>query len=225
MNRILFYISPGSDEEYSSIITLAADLVEAATYSGHKASHEMLLGIVAPIRACVEIALATLGRGEARTVEQGIREASPVRIFPFVTAGDGDAGAWREALEYLRSAGAIEGQTDDNPARDSLRQFRSANDALSSARQLTLWEGIVVLGANVDVRLIAAGRDTGGVGQPPPVIRPIDLEFAREEAKAYVVPETDKLRETDLMREVRLRASAEALRFARLVDQLRLDPE
>src|SRR5689334_10186508 len=167
MNRILLYVNPGSDEDYARSVTFAADLVEAATYAPEETPRQdVVLGIVAPARCCIEVGLSMLGRGDARTVEQGRRNQSPVRLFPFMVESDErDAETLRGGLNYLLAIGAVEGDGRSLDAQP-FEPFRDANAALATARESGRWEGVVVLGDEVNATIALRDGFTGRDSRP-----------------------------------------------------------
>jgi len=87
--KILFVIAP-DDSEREAATQLVADLVEALTYRA--APQEWQFLVLADLRDCLEIGLATLGRSASRTVEGGERVRSPLLLLP-VGGEDFDNGA------------------------------------------------------------------------------------------------------------------------------------
>lgn len=84
MSSILLYV-PTEGEDGLRRLQLAADFVEALTFrlEGGGNLSPRRIGIVAEPSVCLEIALSMLGRGEARTVEGGERQVSPLVLFPY----------------------------------------------------------------------------------------------------------------------------------------------
>lgn len=156
MNAILLYLDSDKSER-QEMVQLAADLVEALTFQ-----HENLLqqhqsiGVVAEPSVCLEIGLSMLGRGEARTVEGGERQKSPLMMFPFVADSEesktelGLMGGFNDrhdeygTLDDLAKFGAIE---QDEESRGKEWHFQSANEVLARVLQKRTWGNIVIFGS------------------------------------------------------------------------------
>nr|UXE45867.1 hypothetical protein Hi04_10k_c5380_00019 [uncultured bacterium] len=111
---VLMVIDP-ADERRASAVRLGSDLLEALT--GYRRSPRAARYVVlADPNDCLDIGLATLGSGDAHTVEGGERQPSPLTVIPvqardedalslMYRSDDDDSGG---SLHDLVSAGAVE---------------------------------------------------------------------------------------------------------------------
>lgn len=156
MNATLLYLDPDNSER-QEMVQLAADLVEALTFQ-HKnlAVQHQSIGVVAEPSICLEIALSMLGRGEARTVEGGKRQKSPLMIFPFVADSEeaktelGLMGGFNNrhdeygTLDDLAKFGAIE---QDEESRGHEWHSQNATEVLARVLQQRSWANILIFGS------------------------------------------------------------------------------
>lgn len=225
MKRILFYVDPANDE-YAPVVTWAADLVEAMTAESDDDPRRagLLIAIVAPVECCCEIGVVMVGREDARTVEAGVRRISAVRLFPFVPIDIDDErfiAAAVEDLDGLVDAGAVEVERPgDDAGHSPFRVFANAEGALSAARSLGPWEGVVVLGSAAEASRDAVDR-FGGDDRPPAIIRPL---LEREVGELVEVMGRVGEREPEDVMLVRRVAATDAIRFAAMFDQLAIEP-
>jgi len=106
----LLIVAPDLDER-GSIVRIASDLLEFATASleDYWVPGRAQIDVVASATDCLEMGLVMLGRGEARTVEQGDRSPSPVTMFALLAQSSGaEAEEAFEAFLSLHDRGAIE---------------------------------------------------------------------------------------------------------------------
>lgn len=98
-------------EEDSGDLSLASALVDIATESadGPWTQSSNRIDVIAPLDACVELALPLLGRADARTVEGGERRASPLRLHPY--GSPDEAESTFAVLRDLFLAGTFESDT------------------------------------------------------------------------------------------------------------------
>jgi hypothetical protein len=152
MSSILFYIDP-DEYSYQEMVQLAADLVECLTFQSESFYTQFkTIGILAEPTACLEIGLSMLGRGETRTVENGERRSSPLKLYPFISdrgRESGEIGLIRPVnddqetfgtLDDLVAFGAVESDPDF-PFENSLEL--NSNDILSRVMQRSTWQRIV----------------------------------------------------------------------------------
>ena len=144
MRSILIYLEPDENER-DRLVAMASNLVDfvAASVDDRYASLANV-GVVAEPEDCAEIGLVMLGRGTARTVEHGEREATLLRLFPFRPSREPDEALDRasESLNDLSDAGAVEGLEERVTAPD----LPDATHALSRALEYGRWADVVVLG-------------------------------------------------------------------------------
>lgn len=221
MKKILIYVQPEA-EERDRVVAWAADLVEALTAPiiDAGASPAVEIGVVADVLNCLEIGLVTLGRGAARTVEGGERDASPVSLFPF-RPPDADESATDldtayDCLRELADGGAVEG-ISHSAAEDSL--LPDAHAALGRALARGGWETVVTLGDSEVSRL--AIQFWSKRGFRPRIVQPEPDEEFRERVATLLQrlePESE-----DTYKQVRRFAVYNAIQLATMLEQLGLE--
>jgi hypothetical protein len=111
MSSILFYIDP-DENNHQDMVQLVADLVECLTFQSESFNTQFKsIGILAEPTACLEIGLSMLGRGETRTVENGERPSSPLKLYPFISDRGRESGEFdliRPVIDDQESFGSLD---------------------------------------------------------------------------------------------------------------------
>jgi hypothetical protein len=223
MNQILLYVDPDKEDDYFQIVAWAADLVEAATadIEGSATSRPLLIGVVAPVECCLRIGAVMLGRADARTVEQGLRSPSSVRLFPFAPGHWDENAPPNVALDCLRelaNAGAVEGLDVEDGSGDAYDRPRlmSLSKALEVAFDRNAWEAVLVLGGvagTEELPLLGPAK-----GQGPEIIRPRrDVRERVNSLLGFADTSGDEL--TDIRR----RVATDAVRFVDMFERLQIE--
>jgi hypothetical protein len=213
VRSILIFLKP-KEAERDRHVAFAANLVDFSIGSVDGLDERLAtIGLVAEPEDCAEVATVMLGRAEARTLEGGDRETTPLRLFPFRPdrAVDSAIERSRSAVDYLVNVGAAE--VDGREKTTQL--IPSPVDALKRALESHHWSDAVIFDSSPK--------------EIEQLIRAQDIRVAETKRSASFDSRIQMLGQSlrrnslpDEFEEMQREVIAEVLDFELLLEQLRL---
>jgi hypothetical protein len=225
-DTVLVVVDPHSTDR-DVLIAWASDVAEYATEGeGVAKRNTHFVGVLAPLADCLEIGLASLGRGATRTVECAQRSSPPILLQPYqaepsrdvALLGEGDKAALDaayECLDELAATGAVEWRRESE-TRSRLPDL-DLKQGLGHIIRLQHWRYIVALAGPESDTHAFLDHETRRLKQDSLIVQPVLNDDARSLLEE-LVPSARS--ERDPLQEVRREAAERALRLAGMLHRL-----